>query len=418
MDSNTIVVIDPQVAGISGDMLVAALVDAGANKELISKAIFECQNFLDKAVIKNVNFSTVVSHGFSATKLEMTYKDSKRERHAGDMFRSLSKLCDSLALENKAKAFALESFKTIAAAEAKIHGESMETVHLHEASSVDTFADIIGATVGLQDLGLFDATVLSTKVAVGGGLLRFSHGTTPNPGAAILEILRNRGFVFFGGQVDTELTTPTGSSLLVNAAKECISFYPEMTVEKIGYGSGQKSFDNFANVLRIVIGKSSSDLAKDKVTVIETNLDDVTGEVMGHLIERISAAGAKDVTVLQGITKKNRPSYLVRIISDQALVSSMLEILFAESGTLGARLSEVERVVLPRAEVILQVSIGDKVYGVNVKVVRDGRGRFKSAKAEHEDLKGISAQAGIPLKRVMELVNVEVMQKLGGLDSS
>src|SRR5581483_4503118 len=167
--------------------------------------IFACQNFGGEHDVKitKADFVKITTRGFAATRLEISYKESAHERQAAEMLKSLSKCCDSLGLGERAKAFALGTFNTIALAEAKIHNETFENVHLHEAGSIDTLVDIVGAATALQDLGLFEARLYSTKVAVGGGLLEFSHGTVPNPGAAILEIFREKRFVIVGGQADT-----------------------------------------------------------------------------------------------------------------------------------------------------------------------------------------------------------------------
>src|SRR5262245_18008922 len=150
-----VAVIDSQVAGVAGDMLMSSLVDAGANKTKVIDAIFACQNFLKGSKIAKVDFAKIVSHGFSATQLQMKCTDSVRERKGAEMYRVLALCCDSLGLDQKAKVFALESLKTIISAEARIHGESFEDVHLHEASSIDTLADLTGCATALQDLGLF-----------------------------------------------------------------------------------------------------------------------------------------------------------------------------------------------------------------------------------------------------------------------
>src|SRR5690606_16413969 len=193
-----IAVIDSQVAGIAGDMLMSSLVDAGASKTKVIDAIFACQDFLHGSKISKANFARVVSHGFAATQLQIKYTDRVHERKGTEMQRSLERCCDSIGLEQKAKTFALESLRTIISAEAKIHGENFDTVHLHEASSIDTLVDLVGCATALQDLKLFDGKIYSTKVAVGGGLLRFSHGAVPNPAGAILEIFKNRQFVLTG----------------------------------------------------------------------------------------------------------------------------------------------------------------------------------------------------------------------------
>lgn len=407
-----IAIVDCQVAGIAGDMLMSSLVDAGASTDKVIDAIFACQNFLKGGKIIRASFEKTISHGFSATRLDLVCKDSVHERKGAEMYRALAACCDSLGLEQRAKVFALESLKAIISAEATIHGEDFDSVHLHEASSIDTLADLVGCAVALQDLKLFDAKIFSTRVAVGGGVLKFSHGTVPNPASAILEIFKGRQFVLAGGQAEEELTTPTGAAMLVNLAQGSVNYYPSISPEKIGYGAGTKKFEGFANVVRVLIGTASTVAAKDTVCVVETNVDDASGEVIGNLVEQLTDV-CKDVTVIPGTTKKSRPAYLIRIISDHAQLNSVLEILFSESGTLGARVQEVERFILPRAILTVPVSINGNTFNVHVKVARDSAGRVTNVKPEFEDIKIIASRCQMPVKKVMELVNAEVMQKMG-----
>jgi uncharacterized protein (TIGR00299 family) protein len=412
MTNDKIAVIDCQVAGIAGDMLVSALVDAGASAKKVRDAIFACQDSLKGSKISNASFEKIVTHGFSATQLQLSYKDGVHERKGAEMLRALTKTCDTLDLEQRAKAFALDTLKTIVSAEARVHGEDFSNVHLHEASSVDTLADIVGCATALQDLSLFGSKIVSTQVAVGGGKLTFSHGTVPNPADAILHIFQGRRFALAGGQAKEELTTPTGAALLANLAEGSVDYYPTIVPEKIGYGAGGKKFEGFANVVRVLIGSSPVALEKDTVCVVETNVDDATGEVMGNLIDRLTDAGAKDVTIIPGTTKKNRPTYLVRVVADNFLLNAVLSILFSESGTLGARVQQVERYVLQRAVVTVPVTIGENTFNVHVKVAKDAQGNTMGAKPEFEDIKIIAARLGVPARRVMEIVNAQVVHKV------
>ena len=409
-----VMIIDCQLAGIAGDMFTSSLVDAGANKGKVIEAVFACQNFFKGSKITKVSFEKTIIHGFSATQLQIRHKDRVNERKGAEMQRALASCCDSLGLEQKAKIFALESLKTIISAEAKIHGEDFSNVHLHEASSIDTLADLVGSAMALQDLKLFDARVFSTSVAIGGGLLEFSHGIVPNPASAILEIFKGKEFTIAGGPVEEEITTPTGAAMLVNLAQRSIKYYPSISVEKLGYGAGTKKFKELANVMRVVVGTSSiiSEVDRDTVCIIETNIDDTSGEIVGNLIERMTEV-SKDVTVLQGITKKSRPTYLIRIISDQSQLNNVLEILFSESGTMGARIQEVERFVLPRAVLIVPVKINDNTFNIHVKIVKDSVGRVTNFKPEFEDIRIIASRCQISAKRAKEMVNAEIMQKVG-----
>jgi len=408
-----IAVIDSQVAGIAGDMLMSSLVDAGANKAKVIDAIFACQNFLKGSKITKVDFAKVVSHGFAATQLQMKYKDNTHDRKGLEMHGSLARCCDSLGLEQRAKTFALESLKTVISAEARIHGEDLSSVHLHEASSIDTLADLVGCAIALQELRLFDSRIFSTKVAVGGGLLKFSHGTVQNPTSAILEIFKNKQFILVGGQAEDELTTPTGAAMLVSLASGSVNYYPSIAPEKIGYGAGTKKFVGFANMVRLLIGTSGivAEAAKDTICVVETNIDDASGELVGNLVERLAEV-AKDVMVIAGTTKKSRPAYLIRIISENAKLNNVLEVLFSESGTLGARVQEVERYVLPRVMLTVPVDVNGTTFNVHIKVVKDSGGRITNAKPEFEDIRIIASRCQMPVKRTMELVNTQVMKKI------
>lgn len=410
-----IAIIDSQVAGISGDMLLSSLIDAGANKDKVINAILACQNFLKGSKIITAYFAKTISKGLSAMEFHFKYRDNIYERRGIDMYRSLASCCNSLDLEQRAKKFALEALKTIIVAEAVVHGEEPNNVHLHEASSIDTFADLVGCATALQDLKLFESRIFSTKVAVGGGVAKFSHGSSPNPTNAILQIFKEKPFTLIGGQIGQELTTPTGAAMLVNLTTESINYYPSFTPEMIGYGLGQKKIKHVANVLRLVIGKSYllNKANTDTVCVIETNIDDASGEIIGNLIERVIEAGAKDVTAIPGISKKNRPVHLIRVIAHQAQINNILELLFRESGTTGARIQEVQRFILPRSIITVPINIHDNCFNVHVKVAKDTQGKTISIKPEFDDIKVISSKVGISIKRTMELATAEIIQRIG-----
>ncbi|MDQ5859805.1 MAG: LarC family nickel insertion protein, partial [Thermoproteota archaeon] len=211
------------------------------------------------------------------------------------------------------------------------------------------------------------------------------------------------------------LTTPTGAAMLVNLVQGSVNYYPSIAPEKIGYGAGIKKFEGFPNVVRVVIGTSGTvyETTKDIVYVVETNIDDASGELVGNVIEQLSDI-AKDVTVISGTTKKNRPTYLIKIISESTQLNNVLELLFNESGTLGARVQEVERIVLPRDVVTMSVNINGNTLDVRVKVVKDSSGQVTNVKPEFEDIKVIATKCQIPVKKAMDQVKAEVIKKLGG----
>lgn len=410
-----IAVVDCQMSGISGDMLLSSLVDAGANKRKVVSAIFECQNFLKGSTISEVNFKKKIVGDFRATQLVLKYRDGVPVRKGIEIYASLSQCCERIGLAARAKVFALDTMKKIILAEATIHGQLFSSVHLHEASSIDTFADLIGCAVALDDLKLFHSKVYSTRVAVGSGQFNFSHGSVPNPGNAIIEIFKGLPFTLFGNNLEEELTTPTGAALLVTLCSNGLDYYPAISPEKAGYGAGRKSLKNVPNILRLLIGRSplSLDANTDTVFVIETKIDDISGEIMGSLIEQMDKLGALDISVLQGLSKKNRPAYNVKVISDIRHLDNILEALFAESGTLGARIQEVKRIVLTRNLITTSMLINGKSFNIRVKIARDLRGDIINIKPEFEDIKIISRAMGLPTKRIMDLVKAETIQRFG-----
>lgn len=410
-----IAVIDCQISGISGDMLLSSLVDAGANKNRVTTAIFECQNFLRGCSISKVTFARKLVSGFKATQLALIYHDGTSVRRGSEIYTSLSRCCEHIGLGARAKVFALESMKKIIRAESRVHGERFNNVYLHEASSIDTFADLIGCAVALEDLDLFNSKIYSTRIAVGSGQFSFSHGPVPNPGNAIIEIFKGLPFSLLGTNIEEELTTPTGAALLVTLCNHGLDYYPAIRPEKVGYGAGHKCFKNVPNILRLLIGRSpiSGDVTTNTVFIVETNIDDLSGEIIGNMIEQLDKAGALDISVVQALSKKNRPTFLVKIISDAKDLDNILEILFAESGTLGARVQEVSRVVIPRNIITTSMSINGRFFNIRVKIARDLRGVIINIKPEFEDIRNISRITGLPTKRILDLVRSETIQRFG-----
>lgn len=407
-------VFDCQIAGISGDMLLSSLIDLGANKTKVIDAIMSCQNFLEGSKIVNVSFNEVRISGFRATALDIKYDDRAHELKGIEVYNAIARCCDSLDIDVKTKSFALSSIKTLVEAEARVHGEEYGNVHLHEASSIDTLVDIVGSAVAMQDLGLFGADIYASRVAVGGGSFTFSHGTTTNPGSAILEIFKDRNFTLVGGPVDSELTTPTGASMLVNLARGSLEFYPPLQPIKVGYGAGSKSFENFPNVLKVVLGKEVQKLEMDTIYVLETSVDDVSGEVMGNMIDSLMEKGAKDVNIIPIMAKKGRPAYMIRVVCDYELMNTLLDALIRESGTLGVRVQQTSRYIVPRVTLSVPVEIKGETFVVRVKVVKD-HDRIVYSKPEYEDVKNIAAKLNIPYREGASLVNQAILEKLSVL---
>jgi len=403
-------VIDAQVAGISGDMLLSSLVNIGANKSKIIDGIRSAESLCKDVKIKKIDFVEVKKNSLQATELLLEIDDDVHERKGIEIKEIIEKSTEILTISESAKTFAIISFETLIRAESKIHGEPEESVYFHEAASFDTVVDLLGTAIALDDLGCFDDDIVVTPVAIGGGTVTFSHGTSSNPAYAILEIFRGSGIITVGGNVKEELTTPTGASMLVNLVKECSEFYPPMKIQSIGYGAGQKDFEGFSNVLKIVRGVTSTKLQLDTVKILETNVDDVSGEVLGNMIEKIMAHGAKDVTISSAITKKGRPTNLVSVICDSHTMNSIMDLLVAETGTLGVRVRTSERYIVPRAVKTLSVNIQGQSFDVRYKT-RD-LNNDSHFKIESDDIKKISSALSISFKETEELLNQEVRKKI------
>lgn len=398
-----VLVIDSQIAGISGDMLLCSLVDLGADKSKIIKGIRAADEFHDGS-INRLEFEKTTKHGIEATSLVLELHDDHNTKTGTNIRDCISKTCAKIGLSQKASSFADSSIQTLVDAESKIHGVSADSVHLHEASGLDTIVDILGTSIALDDLNLFDEEIVCTPVAVGSGHVSFSHGTTSNPAGAILEIFKNSCITITGNNAKNELTTPTGACMLVSLIKSCREFYPTMTVSSIGYGAGQRDFEDFSNVLKLVCGTKSENLVSDAVKILETNIDDVSGEILGHMIDRLVENGAKDVTVSPAVTKKGRPTNLVTIICDPRLADLLLRILISETGTLGVRMRTSERITVRRSTKTILLKIKDCEFSISYKVNEES-GKYK---IESDDIRAVAKSLYIPFREAEELIRAQI----------
>ncbi len=410
--SGKIVTIDCQTAGVSGDMFLGALLDLGANPKRLIEALrlLEDPQFGYKNI--EIKIAQTKRKEFTATKVDVTAKRSNK-KNAKELIEIVKALSQKTLLSQKAQEFATNVIKTLVNAEASIHGNDLPNAHLHEVGLVDTPAEIVGTALCLDDLGIFDAKVYSTPVAVGGGTLNFSHGIVSNPAPATLSILEQNHFQFKGGPIETELTTPTGAAILVNLVTEVSSFYPNLVPLKVGYGAGNKDFEEMPNVLRIIIGKSPKDTKlRDEIAVLETNLDDVTGEIIGYTIDKLLDEGAKDVSVISILTKKNRPGQIIKVIADPKDVTHLSSVLTKETGTLGVRVHLCTRHLVNREMITVNVSIDGKNQTVKVKVAKNPDGEILSVKPEFEELRKIAKITNRSLREVSEIATSKAKEIL------
>ncbi len=413
MFNDGVMIIDCQIAGISGDMFLSSLIDLGANKKEVIQAIRSCQRFLEQTKIKKIEFKKTKSNGFVGTKLTLEIDEKPNSRNGLEMYQNLSNCCDSLRLNQSAKIFILNSFKTILKAEAKVHGQDIKKVHLHETSSIDTFVDLIGSAVALQNLDFFEKKIVCTKIAVGSGITKFSHGMVSNPTNVILEIFKNKSFVVEGG-IEGELTTPTGAAILVNLVSECVKYYPSCSIINTGYGIGHKQFKDFANATKTIIGKIPSPFTyiEEKILSIETNVDDVSGEILGNIVENLTKIGVMDVTLVSAITKKNRPATVIQVLTNHQNKNNVLSVLFNESGTGGIRIQEISRIRIPKIRVTVPVIIKNEKFMLDIDIKKDGNGNIISIKPEFDQIKKIAVKKNTAVKIAYDKIMAQIIEKV------
>ncbi|MDX1441338.1 MAG: nickel pincer cofactor biosynthesis protein LarC [Nitrosopumilaceae archaeon] len=409
-----VIVIDPHIAGISGDMILSSLVDMGANKNKIIQAITSSEKFLDGSTIKKIDFLKIKKHGIQCTSLKLEFEENTDERKGLEIKKAILNSLKNLTISDKGKKFAESCIDTLISCESKIHGVPIDSVHFHEASSIDTLVDIIGVAIAADDLNLFDEEILSMPVCVGGGVVSFSHGTMTNPASAILEIFKKSSLEICGSNAKSELTTPTGACILVNLSNTPIEYYPAMKIKEVGYGSGQKDFDDFANVLKIVRGIKKTDFVEDSVIVLETNIDDVSGEILGNLIEKLMSVGAKDAFISHGIAKKGRPSNLISVLCDDDTLDQIVHTLFTETGTLGIRIARSNRMIIPRKIKEIKIDIDGNKFSVKYKISTINK--KSNFKVEFEDLKEISGILNKPIKDTELLIRKEITKEEENLE--
>jgi hypothetical protein len=313
-------------------------------------------------------------------------------------------LIDSSKLAPAVKQSAAAVFERIGKAESKVHGVPIEAVHFHEVGAVDSIVDITGSCLGLHLLGIEE--VHSAPITVGTGLVEIAHGKVPLPAPATLELLR--GYPVEQRESGAELTTPTGAALLTTLSKS-FGVMPPLVVSAVGYGAGDDRPGPIPNALRVILGeRMPSQPVSDRIVVLETNIDDMSPEWMGYLMDKLLDAGALDVSLTPVLMKKSRPAQAVKVLLPLAAEPRIVETLFAESTTFGLRRSEADRVLLTRELLPVATPWGS----VKVKVGRLG-GKVMTAAPEYEDLRAAALKAGLSLKEVHERV-MELYRARGG----
>jgi pyridinium-3,5-bisthiocarboxylic acid mononucleotide nickel chelatase len=373
-------------SGISGDMTLGALVDAGCSLELLRSKLQGLQ-----VPGWAISSEKVWKNGMAATYVKVKTEDTQKHRS----LTTILGILDESKLEPRVQERASAIFRKLGEAEATVHDVPIEKIHFHEVGALDAIVDIVGACIGFEELGF--ETFACSALNVGGGTAKMAHGVLPVPAPATARLLM--GKPTYSNGVQKELVTPTGAAIV---ATLCDSFGPQpaMKVSAIGYGAGTADLESQPNVLRILAG----DVAGKKVEghggtirVLEANLDDMNPQIFGYLLEKALGAGALDVFAVPVQMKKSRPGTLVTILCKPEDEGKFQEMLFAETTTLGVRSHLVERRALPREFVKVQTKFGE----VRIKVAGNG-GRVQHASPEFDDCRKLAEEKNVPLHEVME----------------
>ncbi|MBI5676134.1 MAG: nickel pincer cofactor biosynthesis protein LarC [Nitrospirae bacterium] len=377
------------ISGISGDMILGALVDAGVSLEALKKE-------LSKLSVSGYELKAkkVKRGGLRATKVDVILKKEDRSQKSEvRRCKDIEKIIKTSSLSQEIKEKGLLIFKRLFEAEAKVHGEKMQDVHLHELGAVDCVVDIFGALIGLDLLSI--DTVYSSPLNLGSGTIKTEHGMLPVPAPATVRLLK--GVPVYSSGVQFELTTPTGAVLISSLAKG-FGNVPEMEILKTGTGAGDQDFKGQPNVLTMIIGEKGEEEKREKgVTVIETNIDDMNPQVYEYVMERLFKEGALDVFLTQIIMKKGRPGIKLSVLCDDNKREKLIEIILNETTSIGVRFYRAERKTLHREIKSVNTSLGK----VNVKVSYSGK-KLKKDFPEYEDCRKAARKHNVPLLEVMK----------------
>jgi pyridinium-3,5-bisthiocarboxylic acid mononucleotide nickel chelatase len=373
-------------SGISGDMLVGALADAGADQTAITDAIAALE------IGASVSFEKVKRRGIAATKFHVAVEHQHAHRHLSHIV----KIIEKASLPEPTKTKALAVFQKLGEAEATVHQMPIEKVHFHEVGAADSIADIVGACLAFDLLGV--DRIVCSPVNVGSGTVKTEHGILPVPAPATARLFT--GVPIYSRGPELELATPTGAAVAVTLA-ERFGVIPPMTVSRNGFGAGGHDFTEHANVLRVILGEATGASETTSVAVIEANIDDLNPQVLAYAMDRLLSAGALDVSLEPIVMKKGRPGNLLRVIAQPEHREDLAQIVFAETSTLGMRIHTAERRVQARSFVEVETPHGK----VRMKVAGDG-----SYAPEYEDCRQLAHDQGIALKQIIAEANYAYMK--------
>jgi uncharacterized protein (TIGR00299 family) protein len=372
-------------SGISGDMFLGAMLDAGLSIEALSSELKKL-----KLTGYRISKSTVKRSGVSGTKFDVAAKSAARGHRP---LNEILAIIDRSRLNGRVKDISKRIFTLIGEAEAKVHGVSRKSdIKFHELGDIDSIIDIVGAAIAADSLGIDEFH--SSSVTLGRSFVKTRHGRLPIPAPAALELLK--GVPTRISDVEAELVTPTGAGIL-KALCKTFGGMPLMDVSAVGYGAGTKDLQNGPNMLRMIMGEAARSFREDRISVIETNIDDMNPQNFEYLFERLLREGALDVYTTNISMKKSRPAFKLTVLSDTALLDKMLSVIFAETTAIGTRFYEVRRAKLDR-----KIVTADTKYGpVKVKVSGAGDKTF-TASPEYDDCARLAREKKVPLKTIYD----------------
>jgi uncharacterized protein (TIGR00299 family) protein len=382
-------------SGISGDMTLGALIDLGVPLKYL-------EDRLNSIPLTDFNLTVTPVHrnGIRAMSVIVGMVDNQTARNFSDI-RSLIVNCP---LSERIKSTSLQIFKRLAASEAHIHSCSTEEVHFHEVGGIDAIVDIVGTAICLDYLGI--ERIIASHIPLGKGFVTCSHGKLPVPAPATLDILK--GVPVYGSDIPHELVTPTGAAIIVTLA-EGFGAMPDMTTTDIGYGAGQRELEAGPNLLRIITGTesetatgSSAEILEDRISILETCIDDMNPELFGYLMDRLFADGALDVYWIPIYMKKNRPGTMLEVLCHPDDKESLIRRILSETTTLGVRYYESRRCLLWRDRFEVKTTYGD----IPVKRIKDLQGNIRIV-PEYDVCEKIAREQNIPLRIVYDTITRE-----------
>ena len=400
-------IIDPKISGISGDMIISALVDLTEND--LNKLINSI-NELDKCKDFKVDINNKLVNGINAKKIDIIINEEKSLSNPEELKNAVNIVSNNLNLSEKAKNIINNIIQDLIDAESKIHKKDF---HLHEVASLDTVFDVVGTVYLLEKNGFLseNSKIYSTPPVLGGGYVKMAHGILTIPAPATLEILCKHNIKYSNhpDSINMEHSTPTGVAILCNIVDEIVDNFPPTIPLKVGYGAGTKELKNIPNILRVVEGKTETKTIEKNMIVMETNVDDISGEIIGNLFDILLNNGAKEVYVIQGIGKKNRPTNIISVITNYAKLEKLSKIIMEETGTIGIRIKEINRIKADRIKKTYSIILNNKEFKFSVKISYL-ENEVINIKPEYEDAKKIAEELNIPIRNVLKMLDNEIFK--------